>query len=223
MKMNWFLNIHNPSDNQPKMVPPSTPSHGRGIQILGGIKSALYSILMTLKGLDQKVSQLLTHSQNDNPPPARYLQTVADCQKQTAEVANGQMERHALYPAVEAVNELTTIIRDVSKQAKSLTGNQPSCQWYQPLFDSIAESAKLAEATRDRLDMVVLAPDPLSDLDAKLHEIKQATPTDDPDKHGKVAQTLVAGLFYRGKVIRKAAVSIYRYTAPPAPNNNTNN
>jgi molecular chaperone GrpE (heat shock protein) len=222
MKMNWFWNFHNPRDNRQKSIPPHVPSNGRGIQILGGIKSALYSILMTLKGLDQKVSQLLQHSQQDNPPPARYLQTVADCQKQTAEVANGQMERHALYPAVEAVNELTNIILNVSKQAKSLTGNQPTCQLYQPLFDSIAESAKLAEATRDRLDMVVLAPDPLSDLDSKLHEIKQATPTDDPNKHGKVAQTLVAGLFYRGKVVRKAAVSIYRYTVLPAPNNNTN-
>jgi molecular chaperone GrpE (heat shock protein) len=201
MKMNWFWNFHNPRDNRQKSIP---------------------SILSTLKDLDLKVSKLLKHLHEDNPPPAGYLQMVADCQKQTAEFANGQMERHALLPAVDAVNELTTMILDLSKQAKSLTGDQPTCQWYQPLFDSIAESSKLAEATRDRLDMVVIAPGPLSDIDSKLHEIKQATPTDDPDKHGKVAQTLVAGLFYRGKVVRKAAVSIYRYTAPPAPNNNTN-
>ncbi|MEA3227099.1 MAG: hypothetical protein U9Q07_14210, partial [Planctomycetota bacterium] len=139
------------------------------------------------------------------------LQIVTACQKETAEFANHVVERHALHPAVETVDFTTTLIRQLSEQAASLAEPRTYCPVFQPLFNSIADAAKMAQAKREYLDMETICPQPLEDLDVERHEIRQVVQTDDPGKHKRVERTLVPGLIYRGSVLRRAKVSIYRH------------
>jgi len=139
------------------------------------------------------------------------LQIVTACQKETAEFANHVVERHALHPAVETVDFLTTLIRQLTEQAASLVEGRAHCPVFQPLFNSIADAAKMAQAKREYLDMEAICPQPLEDLDVEKDEIRQVVQTDDPGKHKRVERTLIPGLIYRGSVLRRAKISIYRH------------
>lgn len=140
-----------------------------------------------------------------------FVQIVAACQKQTADFANHVLERHALHPAAETVDFLATLIGQLNEQAASLVEGQMCCPVFQSLLDSIAEAAKMALAKREYLDIESICPAPLEDLDSEKHEIRQAVQTDDPGKHKRVERTLIPGLIYRGAVLRRAQVSIYRH------------
>ena len=115
-----------------------------------------------------------------------YVHIVAACQKQTTEFANHVIERHALHPAVETVDFLTGLIGQLNEQATCLVEAGTHCPEFEPLFHSIAEAAKMAQAKREYLDMESICPGPLEDLDLEKDEIRQVVATDDPDKHKRV-------------------------------------
>ena len=140
-----------------------------------------------------------------------FVQIVTACQKQTAEFANHVLERHALHPAVETVDFLATLIGQLNEQAASLVEGQMCCPVFQSLLDSIAEAAKMALAKREYLDIESMCPEPLDEFDSEGSEIRQAVQTDDPDKHKRVERTLITGLIYRGTVLRRVKVSVYRH------------
>lgn len=163
---------------------------------------------------DQQIMQikaLLAENSSQPPESESYLPLVAQCQKEAAAFANHVLERHALHPAVETVEFLTGVIRQLSEQAAALTGGQTHCPLFQPLLDAIVEVAKVAQAKYEYLDLVAICPQPLDDLDPDKHEIRQAVPTDDAGKHRQVERTLIPGLIYRGTVLRRAKVSVYRH------------
>lgn len=140
-----------------------------------------------------------------------YLQIVAACQKEAAEFANHVLERHALHPAVETVDFLATLIGQLYEQATSLADGQTHCPVFQPLLDSIAEAAKMAQAKREYLDIESICPEPLEEFDSESCEIRQAVRTDDRDMHKRIERTLVPGMRYRGDVLRRAKVSVFRH------------
>jgi hypothetical protein len=125
--------------------------------------------------------------------------------------ANNVLERHALYPAVETVDFLSSLIGQLSEQAACLAGGQTHCPLFKPLLDSIGEAAKITRVKREYLDMETICPQPLDSLDLEKHEIRQATQTEDAAKHKQVERTLIPGLIYRGTVLRRAKVSVYRH------------
>jgi hypothetical protein len=140
-----------------------------------------------------------------------YLRIVAACQKEAAEFANHVLERHALHPAVETVDFLATLIGQLYEQATSLADGQMHCPVFQDLLDAIAEAARMAQIKREYLDLESVYPEPLAEFDSESCEVRQAVPTHDPDKHKRVERTLVPGLRYRGAVLRRAQVSVYRH------------
>lgn len=164
-----------------------------------------------VRRLDTRLRRLTRAYLNQTNRLESYLQVVTACQKQTAEFANHVIERHALHPAVEAVDLLTGLIGQLNDQANGLVDAGAHCPMFAPLFGSIAEAARMAQAKRECLDMESICPAPLDDLDIDKHEIRQVIPTDDPDKHKRVERTLIAGLIYRGTVLRRAKVTVYRH------------
>ena len=165
--------------------------------------------------LDQQTTQIrawLAEVSNRPPETESYLRIVAECQKEAATFANHVLERHALYPAVETVDFLTGVIRQLSEQAAALAAAQTHCPLFQPLLDAIAAAAQAAQAKCEYLDLEAICPPPLEDLDPEKHEIRQAVPTDDAGQHRRVERTLLPGLIYRGTVLRRAKVSVYRHT-----------
>ena len=165
-----------------------------------------------VRRLDTRLRRLTRAYLNQTNRLESYLQVVTACQKQTAEFANHVSERHALHPAVETVDFLATLIGQLNEQAAPLVEGQMCCPVFQSLLDSIAEAAKMALAKREYLDIESMCPEPLDEFDSEGSEIRQAVCTDDPDKHRRVERTLIAGLIYRGTVLRRAKVSIYRHT-----------
>jgi len=60
------------------------------------------------------------------------LHIVAECQKEYAKIANNQLERHVLHPAIEAVDVLIRQIRHLLEQATSLPENETFCPFVRP-------------------------------------------------------------------------------------------
>lgn len=158
-----------------------------------------------------EIKAVVAEAMNRTQDSESYLQIVAACQKEAAEFANHVLERHALHPAVETVDFLTALIEQLQEQAASFVDGQTHCPVFQGLLDAIAGAAKIAQAKREYLDIESVCPDPLEEFDSESCEIRQAVQTDDPDMHTRVERTLVPGLRYRGAVLRRAKVSVYRH------------
>jgi hypothetical protein len=158
-----------------------------------------------------RIKTLLAETSSRPPESESYLPIVAQCQKDTAAFANHVLERHALYPAVVTVDFLTGVIRQLSEQAAALAGGQTHCPLFQPLLDALVEAAKVAQAKYEYLDLVAICPQPFDDLDPDRHEIRQTVPTNEARRHRHVERTLIPGLIYRGTVLRRATISVYRH------------
>jgi len=166
--------------------------------------SNLRNICEHLKDTLPKMMQLLEASQT-----SENIKIVANCQKQTAEIANAIVERHALNPAIETVFILTNLLHQLAEKTKSLTGQYTTCHLFEPILNLISETAKMANDKCEYLGIEKISPDELDDFNAKEHEIKQPVTTNDSSKHKKIHQTLIPGLMYRGKVLKFAQVSVY--------------
>jgi len=165
-----------------------------------------------LEQFNDSFLHLLKEQQNQSGNLERYWQIVADCQKQTAAFANNQFEKNALHPAIETVDSLTLLIEQIHDQTTKLSEAQIQCPLFKAILSSIVQAAQVAHAKRQYLDIESIEPDELDDFDPNKHEIMQAVVTDDNSQHKKIKETLVPGLIYRGKVLRQAKVSIYRYS-----------
>jgi molecular chaperone GrpE (heat shock protein) len=155
---------------------------------------------------------LLQEQQKESDNLERYWQIVADCQKQTAAFANNQFEKNALHPAIETVDSLTLLIEQIHDQTTNLSEAQIQCPLFKAILNSVAQAAQVAQAKRQYLDIEHIKSEELDDFDPNKHEIMQAVETNENSKHKKIKETLVPGLIYRGKVLRQAKVSIYRYS-----------
>jgi len=158
---------------------------------------------------------LLTDTLNRSQETESCLHIVTECQKQTADYANRTLERHALHPAIEAVDLLAAQIRGLNKQAAALAAGRTPCSLFEPLLEAITTAAEMAEAKCQFLDMEVIRPQVLDELDPKKHDVHQAVQTAEADYHKRVERILTAGLAYRGTVLRRARVSVYRYVQNP--------
>ncbi len=164
-----------------------------------------------VRRLDIRLRRLTRAYLNQTNRLESYLQVVTACQKQTAEFANHVLERHALYPAVETVDFLTGLIGQLNEQAASLVADHACCRVFRSLLEAIAEATRMAQTKREYLDMETICPGPLEDLDPEKDEVRQVVPTEDAGKHKRVERTVIPGLIYRGTVLRRAKVSIYRH------------
>ncbi len=99
-----------------------------------------------------EIKTVVEEAMNRTQDSESYLQIVAACQKEAAEFANHVLERHALHPAVETVDFLTTLIGQLHEQAASFVDGQMHCPVFQDLLDAIAEAARMAQTKREYLD-----------------------------------------------------------------------
>ncbi|MCF7955173.1 MAG: hypothetical protein K9M75_05170 [Phycisphaerae bacterium] len=139
--------------------------------------------------------------------------TASDCQKLTSELANQNLERHALYPAIMAVDALAETIMKLAKQAYDLLCSQQLDESSGLLANSIIDAAKVAETKMLQLQITQINPDSLDDLDCDCHQLVKVVSTTDPDQHKKVKETVKSGLFYNGVVLRQAKVTAYRFNS----------
>jgi hypothetical protein len=150
-----------------------------------------------------------------------YFNIAATCQKQTAELANQSIERHALHPAILTVDLLADLISQIARQADTLINNQDISPSLAPLMPLISDAAKIADSKKAQLEIQTVSPVDGDNLDSSLHEIVKAITTDDEGKNKKVHDTIAAGIVYRGKILRPAKISVYRFSGKVAADKNS--
>jgi len=168
---------------------------------------------------NKKVSKALAARDDYSATLEKCFDTVADCQRQTADFANKALERHALHPSILAVDLLSSTICQLAQQADALKNSQELDPQIMSLIESISSAAELAESKKASLDIQSIQPAEMEELDKDMHNIVDTVNTDDESKHKKIQQTLTAGLIYRGKVLREAKVSAYRFSEKVAEQN----
>ena len=161
---------------------------------------------------DKKASKALKATDNYSATLEKCFDTVADCQKQTAEFANQALERHALHPSIVAVDLLCSTICQLAQQADALKNTQHLDSQTMSLVESVLSAAEIAESKKASLDIQSIQPAEMDKLDKDMHTIVNAVDTDDESNHKKIHQTLSTGLIYRGKILREAKVSVYRFS-----------
>ena len=139
--------------------------------------------------------------------------TAANCQKQTADLANQTLQRHALHPAILTVDMLAGLMQQMAKDAEVLIKDHQLSESSISFARSVTDAARIAESKVAQLEIQTICPKEIDDLNSNLHEIVKAVSTDDPDKNRKVAETITAGISYRGKTLRMAKVAVYRFDA----------
>jgi len=87
------------------------------------------------------------------------------------------------------------------------------------LIESISSTAEIAESKKASLDIQSIQPAEMEELDKDMHNIVDTVNTDDESKHKKIHQTFSPALIYRGKVLREAKVSVYRFSEKVAEQN----
>ena len=160
---------------------------------------------------DKKVSKALKAREDHSATLEKCFDTVADCQRKTAEFVNRTLERHALYPSILAVDLLASTICQLAQQANALNNSQQLDPQIISLVESVLSAAEIAESKKASLDIQSIQPAELDETDKDMHRIVDAVDTDDESKHKKIYQTLSNGLIYRGKILREAKVSVYRF------------
>lgn len=175
-----------------------------------------------LTRLDQEIADAIDQKHQHAKTLEACLDTVADCQRKTADLINQKIERHALYPAVKSVNALASLIFDLTAEADRLVQLEPENPALSTLHRLLNDAARLAHDKQASLDMVAICPAEGDSLDSKRHEIVKAVVTDDTERHGDIESTVTAGFVYRGEVIRPAKVCVYRFMETKHQEENTN-
>jgi len=203
---------HGPQNHGPGAVAPAPPDSPQAASEKDESKGLEKLLRKCFDEQTARLKPLLAEAGKRGQENDSHLQIVAECQKQTAALANGLLERQALQPAVETVHELAVVLEELSKQAAALTGSHTQCPVFEPLIEAIDQAAKMAAVKRQYLGAEAIEPSPGEAFDSRRHEIQRAVPTDDPSRQRTIEGTMVVGLAYRDKVLRPAKVSVYRFT-----------
>ncbi len=182
------------------------------VEAAGAIYQFFAAMDTRLARLDKKVSKALKARDDHSAILEKCFDTVAECQRQTAEFANDALERHALHPSILAVDLLSSNFCQLAQQADALKNTQQLDPQIMSLVESISSAAEIAESKKASLNIQSIQPAEMDKLDKDMHTIVDAVDTDDESKHKKIHQTLTAGLIYRGKILREAKVLVYRFS-----------
>ena len=139
------------------------------------------------------------------------LNTVRNCQEQTAKISNHEIERHSLNPAIESVVLLANELERLHGLATQMIGEGRACAKVQKLIDDLAVSVQIAQDRLRYLDIEKISPSVNDCFDPKLHTVCSYSDTDDPLRSGCISEMITAGIIYRGKVLRPARVSVFRH------------
>lgn len=132
--------------------------------------------------------------------------------QETAKILNHELERHALNPAIETVVQLYDEIVGLKNLAEKFKHEAKDCPAIVPLLRALQISADIAEDKLAYLGIERLTPAESDELDPIKHSACHAVQTNSEELHRKVSQLLSPGLIYRGKVLRQARVSVFRYS-----------
>ena len=177
---------------------------------LAAIKRNSEITASTLEEIKDGMKVLNQHREHHNEIMERCVIITNEYQRNIEKSVNHELQRHVLYPAIESVALLADHISQLDQEIQRIIAKHQLCELFGPLQEMIAQSEIATQQQMEHLGMHWIRPNEFEKLDAKEHDIKQAIDVDDRNIHGKIKRTLIAGLAYRGTVLRQAQVAVYR-------------
>jgi molecular chaperone GrpE (heat shock protein) len=167
--------------------------------------------------LEKRLEHLNTILQEQSRQYDEHVATLAACQKETADVLNHKLERHALYPAVEAVVALAAELSRLEGQARQLLPDSADGDQANKLLQELDISCRLAAEKLAHLDVAMITPDEKENFDPQAHTVCSFIETTDKRLHKRIAKIVTPGILYQGKVLRPARVSVFRLQTSNQP------
>ena len=179
----------------------------------------LYAQLAALMGqvrdMEDRLDRLGSIVERQYRQYKQDMAMLAACQKDTANVLNREMERHALHPAVEAVVTLAAELSHLQDCAGRLLDGGDAAD---RLRKEIDICCTVAGETLANIDARRIAPSAGEPFDPKEHTVCGYVETSEEGLHGKIGMVVTPGILYRGHVLQQALVTILRLKA--TTNNN---
>jgi molecular chaperone GrpE (heat shock protein) len=207
-------NTHNnctQEGTQGVLLPPIGSLSSQDTQLPFNVFSRVYKLIhRLLRRQHDRFGELTEVVQQQTTGFEQCLNTVRNCQEQTAKILNHELDRHALNPAIESVVLLANELERLHGLATQMIGEGRVCAKVQKLIDDLVVSGQIAQDRLRHLDIEKIAPSLNDNFDPKLHTVCSYSDTNDPLRSGCVSEIITAGIIYRGKVLRQARVSVFR-------------
>lgn len=168
------------------------------------LKIGIARINRNLRRVDQTIER-------NNKGLCQCFYAVKSCQEQTAKVLNNEMDRHALNPAVESVVSLADELLRLEQLGRELSIQAGSDPQIKRLLEELTISSQIAHNKLAYLDIVKITAMKGEVFNAQIHTIAACQITDDSVLHGKISEMIMAGIVYRGKILKHARVAIFKY------------
>lgn len=165
-----------------------------------------------LKANHDKLQQLNETVENLVQGFQQCMNTAKICREQTEKIMLDTLDKHALEPAVKTVVELSDELLQLDRLAQKLLKGSEYNQELKTLANEIKISATIAREKHSYLDIKTLVPSRGESLDANRHDVRGHTLITDKALHGRISKLITPGFNYRGKVLRSAKVTVFRYT-----------
>lgn len=193
------------------LLPPAGSLSSPNTRLPFRVPSRVYKLIhRLLRRQHDQFGELAAVVQRQTTGYEQCLNTVRNCQEQTAKILNHEIERCAINPAIEGVVLLANELERIHGLAAQLIGDGQACAKVQKFIDDLVVSCQIAQDRLRYLDIEKIAPSLNDSFDPKLHTVCSYSDTDDPSCSGCVSEVITAGIIYRGKVLRPARVSIFR-------------
>jgi hypothetical protein len=174
----------------------------------GHVYVQLSTVSQRLRDLERRLDRLGTSVEQQYRRHDQHVAILVACQRDTANVLNHELERHALYPAVEAVVALAAELSHLRDCASQLLGGGGDGAG--KLRAEIDISCSVAGEKLANLDVQRIAPAEGEQLDPKTHSVCGYVETADESFHGRISKLVTPGTVYRGTVLRQARVIVFR-------------
>lgn len=165
----------------------------------------------SIQQLEQRVSSFSDILRYQDKVLSGCIDSLKECQQQTAKVLNHELERHALNPAIKTIVGLADELFRLNDIAERLDQGAGANAELQQLKDQLEISAYIARDKLAYLDIERIMPSKADDIDPKKHDIAGDTGTNDKCLHGKTSRLITPGIIYRGKILLPAKVSVFVY------------
>lgn len=207
-----MLNNCTQEGKQAVILPPADSLSSPDIQLPFNVLSRGYKLISKLlRRQHDRFGEITAAVQRQTTGFEQCLNTVRNCQEQTAKILNHELDRHALTPAIESVVLLANEFERLHGLGAQLIGEGQACAKVQKFIDDLAVSDQIAQDRLRYLDIEKISPSLNDSFDPKLHTVCSYSDTDDPSRSGCISEMITAGIIYRGKVLRPARVSVFRH------------
>jgi molecular chaperone GrpE (heat shock protein) len=180
------------------------------VLLCGHLYGQLGLLGQRVQDLEERLDRLGTAVEQQYRRDGEHMAILAACQRDTASFLNRELERNALYPAVEAVVGLAEELLHLQDCARQFLQEDGGGDGADRLQQEIDICCTVAREKLANLDVQRITPSEVEQPDLKTHSLCGYVETMDENLHGRISKLVTPGIAYRGRVLRQARVTVFR-------------